>query len=110
VNARAPVLTGANKRKLIGLLTLIETIGLESEADLRKRNGSRIGLMVETARAAREVAKVQLASLPQLLAALEDCANRFERCCIHSGSDKGFAAHAVEDYRALITTASTGKS
>jgi hypothetical protein len=47
----------AMKRKLVGLLTLIETIGLESEADLRKRNGSRTGLMVETARAARDIAK-----------------------------------------------------
>jgi hypothetical protein len=40
-----------------------------------------------------------------LAAALEECANRFERCCIHSGSDKEFAAHAVEDYRALIKSA-----
>jgi hypothetical protein len=50
-----------------------------------------------------------IAAAPRLLAALADCANRLERCCIHSGSDKEFAAHAVEDYRALISTASSGK-
>jgi hypothetical protein len=48
---------GADKRKLVKLLTLIETIGLESDADLRKRSGSRIGLMVETAREARDIAR-----------------------------------------------------
>jgi hypothetical protein len=41
----------------------------------------------------------------QLAKALDECATRFERCCIHSGSDKEFAAHAVEDYRALVAAA-----
>jgi Lar family restriction alleviation protein len=40
-----------------------------------------------------------------LVAALDECATRFERCCVHSGSDKEFAAHAVEDYRALVKAA-----
>jgi hypothetical protein len=41
----------------------------------------------------------------ELATALEACANRFERCCIQSGSDKDFAAAAVSDYRALIMAA-----
>lgn len=47
----------------------------------------------------------KLDSYDALVAALEDCANRFEKCCTHSGSDKEFAAHAVENYRLLIKTA-----
>ena len=37
-----------------------------------------------------------------LARALKECADRFERCCIHSGSDKEFAASAVSDYRAVL--------
>ena|SRR5688572_17459684 len=44
----------------------------------------------------------------QLVEALKECADRFERCCIHSGSDKEFAASAVEKYRALLSAG--GKS
>jgi hypothetical protein len=44
-------------------------------------------------------------AFPDLLAALDECATRFERCCIHSGSDKEFAASAVADYRAVIKRA-----
>lgn len=34
-------------------------------------------------------------------AALVECATRFEKCMIHSGSDPEFAAEAVKSYRAL---------
>lgn len=44
----------------------------------------------------------------KLAAALDECATRFERCCVHGGSDKEFAAHAVEDYRAVVKAAKAG--
>lgn len=46
-----------------------------------------------------------LASAPELLVALRECTDRFERACIHSGSDPQYAALAVEKYRAAIAKA-----
>jgi hypothetical protein len=42
---------------------------------------------------------------PALAEALRECADRFEACCKHSGSDPAYAAIAVRRYRTLLAEA-----
>ena len=50
----------------------------------------------------REANARLIAAAPELLTALREVSDRFERCVINSGSDPEFAAAAVAEYRALL--------
>lgn len=52
---------------------------------------------------AREAREVALRTM--LRVALTDCANRLQRCIVHSGSDKESTALAVEGYRDVVRDA-----
>ena len=46
-----------------------------------------------------------IAAAPELLEKLIDMTNRFEKCLIHSGTDKEYAEIAVSNARAIIARA-----
>jgi hypothetical protein len=50
-----------------------------------------------------ELALEVIAEIEGLRVALKECADRFERCIIATGTDKEHAVSAVERYRSLLT-------
>jgi hypothetical protein len=56
------------------------------------------------------LAKAAADEIDQLRKALADCAERFRRCCIASGSDPEYADAAVAEYRDALANLNGGKS